>query len=83
MVPHRRNGSLSSPEVNSGAIRFRVNWFSHHEEMFGMVSRYVVSMVDTWRPRTLSTRDINIEVPISLAGIAYLIIKSEVYGFIG
>ena len=36
------------------------------EEMFGMVSRYLVSMVVTCRPRTLSTRDINIEVPPEL-----------------
>ena len=36
------------------------------EEMFGMVSRYLVSMVNTCRPRTLLTRDINIEVPPEL-----------------
>jgi len=36
------------------------------EEMFEMVSRYLVSMVVTCRPRTLSTRDINIEVPPEL-----------------
>ena len=36
------------------------------EEMFGMVSRYLASMVVTCRPRTLSTRDINIEVPPEL-----------------
>jgi len=36
------------------------------EEMFGMVSRYLVSMVVTCRPRTLSTWDINIEVPPEL-----------------
>jgi len=31
-----------------------------------MVSRYLVSMVVTCRPRTLSTWDINIEVPPEL-----------------
>jgi len=31
-----------------------------------MVSRYLVSIVVTCRPRTLSTRDINIEVPPEL-----------------
>jgi len=36
------------------------------EEMFGMVSRYLVSIVVTCRPGTLSTRDINIEVPPKL-----------------
>jgi len=36
------------------------------EEMSRMVSRYLVSMVVTSRPRTLSTRDINIEVPPEL-----------------
>jgi len=36
------------------------------EQMFGMVSRYLVSMVVTSRPPTLSTQDINIEVPSEL-----------------
>jgi len=36
------------------------------EEMLGIVSRYLVSMIVTCRPRTLSTRDINIEVPPEL-----------------
>jgi len=62
-VPHQRNQELSSPEVNCEAILFRVKWCSYYEEMFGMVSRYVVNMVDTCRPRTPSSQDINIEVP--------------------
>jgi len=32
------------------------------EEMFGMVSRYLVSIIVNCRLRTLSTRNINIEV---------------------
>jgi len=36
------------------------------EERSGMVSRYLFSMEVTCRPRTLSTRDINIEVPPEL-----------------
>ena len=32
------------------------------EEMCGMVSRYLASMIVNCRPRILSTRDINIEV---------------------
>ena len=66
MVPHERNQELSSPEVNGGAIIFRVKQCSHYEEMFGIDSRYLVSMVDTCRPRTLSTRDTNIKLPPEL-----------------
>jgi len=36
------------------------------EEMLEIVSRYLVSMVVTCRLRTLSTREINIEVPPEL-----------------
>ena len=36
------------------------------EEMLGIVSRYLVSMIVPGRPRTLLTRDINIEVPPEL-----------------
>jgi len=67
VVLHQRNQELASPEVNGGAIIFRVKRCSHYEEMFGMVSRYLVSMVNTCRPRTLSTRDINIKVPSELS----------------
>jgi len=63
VVPHERNQQPSSQEVNGGAIIFRVKQCSQYEEMFGTLSRYLVSIVDTCRPRTLSTRDINIEVP--------------------
>jgi len=66
VVPHQRDQELSSLEVNSGALIFRVIQCSHYEEMFGMVSWYLVSMVDTCRPGTLSTRDINIKVPSEL-----------------
>ena len=66
IVPHQRNQELSSPEVNSGAIIFSVQQCSHYEEMLRIDSRYLVSMVDTFRPRTLSTREINIEVPPKL-----------------
>ena len=65
-MPHPRNEEPSSQEVNGGAIIFRVKQCSHYEEMFGIVSRYLVSMVDTCGPRTLSTWDINIEVPSEL-----------------
>ena len=40
--------------------------------MLGIVSRYLVSMVVTCRPRTLSMRDINIEVPPELTEIITL-----------
>jgi len=66
VVPCQRNLGLSSREVNGRAIIFRVKWCSHYEEMFGMVSTYLVSMVDTCRLHTLSTRDVNIEVPPGL-----------------
>ena len=66
VVLHQRYQELSSPYLNGGAIIFRVKRCSHHEEMFGMVSRYLVSMVDTCRPRTLLMRDINIKVPPEL-----------------
>jgi len=62
VVPHQRNQELSSLEVNGGAIIFRVKKCSHYEEMFGIVSRYLVSIEDTCRPGTLSMREINIEV---------------------
>ena len=63
VVPHQRNQELSSPEVNGGVIIFTVKQCLHYEEKFGIVSRYLVSMVDACRPGTLLTRDINIEVP--------------------
>ena len=66
VVPHQRNQELSSPDVNGGARLFRVKRCSHYSEMFGMVSRYLVSMVVTCRPSSLSTRDINIQVPPEL-----------------
>jgi len=66
MVPQQRNQELSSPEVNGAAIIFRVKQCSHYEKMLGMVSRYLVSIVNTYRPCTLLTRDINIEVPHEL-----------------
>ena len=53
VVPHQRNQELSSPEVNSAAIMFWVKERSHYEKMFGMVCRYLVSMVDTCRLRAL------------------------------
>ena len=62
VVPHQRNqehsksGSQWWRDIIQGQKVFSV------AEMFGMVSRYLVSMVVTCRPRTLSTRDINIEV---------------------
>jgi len=66
MVPHQRNQELSSLEVKWwGDIILGQKVFAL-EEMFGMVSRYLVSMVVTCRPRTLSTWDINIEVPLEL-----------------
>jgi len=68
VVPHQRDQPLSSLDVNSGALIFRVKQCSHYEKMFGMVSRYLVSMVDTCRPRTLSMQDINIKVPSELYG---------------
>ena len=62
VIPHQRNLELSSPEVNGVAIIFRVKQGSHYEEMFRIGSRYLVSILDTCRPRTLSTQDINIEL---------------------
>ena len=66
VVPQQRNQERSSPEVNSRAILFRAKWCSDYQEMFGMVSRYLVSMVDACKLYILSTRDINIEVPLEL-----------------
>jgi len=66
VVAHQRDQELSTLEVNSGVLIFRVKHGAHYEEMFGIVCRYLVSMVDTCRPRTLSTRDINIKVPSEL-----------------
>ena len=66
MVPHQRNQEPSSPEVNSEVIIFSVIWYSHYEEMFGMISRHLVCMVDTYTPCTLSTQDINIKIPPEL-----------------
>jgi len=66
VVLHQSNQELSSSEVNGGAIIFMVKQCSHYKAMFGIASRYLVSKVDTCRPRTLSTRDINIEVPPEL-----------------
>jgi len=66
VVPHQRNQELSSPEFNGGAVIFRVKRCSHYEEMFEMLTRYLISIVDTCTPRTLLTRDINIEVPPEL-----------------
>jgi len=51
MVPHLRNQELFNPIVNCGVIIFRLKLCSHHEKMFEMVSRYLVSMVDTCGPR--------------------------------
>ena len=65
-VLYQRIRELSSPEVNGGGIIFRVKHCSHNEEMFRIVIRYLVSMVDSYRLRTLSTRNINIEVPLVL-----------------
>ena len=66
VVPHQRNQELSSSDVNGGMILFRVKRCSHYAKMLEIVSRYLVSMVVTCRPRTISTRDINIEVPPEL-----------------
>ena len=63
VVPNQENQDLSSPEDNGGVIIFRVKRCSYYEEMFRMVGRYLVSMVDTCRPCSLATGDINIEVP--------------------
>jgi len=38
VVQHERNKELSSPDVNGGAIIFRVKRCLHYEEMFEMVS---------------------------------------------
>ena len=40
-------------KVNGGAIILRVKQCWHNEQMLGMVSRYLISMVDTYKPRTL------------------------------
>jgi len=66
VMPHQRNQECSSPGVNDGAILFRVKRCSHYEKIFGMVSRYLVSMVDACKPGTLLTWNINIEVPLEL-----------------
>ena len=66
MVPHQSNLAISSLEVNGGAIIFMFKRFSHYDEIFRMVSRDSVSMVDTCSPRTLSRRDLNIKVPPEL-----------------
>jgi len=50
MVPHQRNQELSSLMVNCGVIIFRLKLCSHYEKMFEMVSRYLVSMVNTCGP---------------------------------
>ena len=65
-MPYQRNQELSSLEVNGRAIIFRVKQCSHFQEMFGIGSRYLVSIGDTCRPRTLSTWDLNTEVPPEL-----------------
>ena len=66
MVPHQRNQELFSLEVNGGAIIFRIKRCSHYKEMFGVVSKYLVSMVNTCRPHPPSTCDINIKLPPEL-----------------
>ena len=66
VVPHQRNLELSSSEVNGGTMMFRVKQCFYHEERFELVSRYLVSMINTGRPRTLLIRDINIKVPLEL-----------------
>jgi len=53
VVPYQKNQERTSPEVNTGAILFMVKQCSHYEEILGMVSRYLVSIVNTCRPRTL------------------------------
>jgi len=67
VVPHQRNQKRSSLKLNSRVILFMVKRCSHYEAIFEMASRYyLVSMVDTCRPCTLSTQDINIKVPPKL-----------------
>ena len=66
VVLHQKDQELSSPEVNRGAIIFMVKRCSHYEAMFRIASRYLVSKVDSCRPRTLLTRDIKIELPPEL-----------------
>jgi len=66
VVPHERNPELSSLEVKWWGDIIQGQKGFALEEMFGMVGRYLVSMVVTCRLRTLSTRDINIEVPLEL-----------------
>ena len=66
VVPHQRNQERSSPQVNSGAIVFRLKWCLHYEKMFWMTSTYLVSMGNTCRTHILLMRDINIEVPSEL-----------------
>ena len=62
LVPHQGNQEYSSAEVNGGVIISRLKRCSHNEAIFTIVGRYLVSMVDTCRPRALSTWDINIRV---------------------
>jgi len=66
VVPYQKNQKLSSREVNGGTMIFRVMECSYYAEMLGMVSRYLVSMEDACRQRTLLMRNINIEVPSEL-----------------
>ena len=66
VVPHQSRQELSCSEVNSGAVIFTVKTCSHYEQTFRMVSRYLVSMVNTCRPGILSMWDINIEIPPEL-----------------
>jgi len=56
VVLDQRHPELSSPEVKGGAIIFRVKQCLHYKGIFGKASRYLVSMVDTCRPRTLRHR---------------------------
>jgi len=55
VVPHwyQRNQELFSLEVNDKTIIFSVKQCSHYEEIFRMVSRYLVRMVDPCRLHTL------------------------------
>jgi len=49
VVLHQRNQDLSNSEVNAGAIIFIVERCWHYEKIFGIVSRDLVSIVDTCR----------------------------------
>ena len=52
VMPHQRNQELSSPQVTRGAIII-IRQCAQYKEMFGIICRYLVSMVDTCRLGTL------------------------------